>query len=152
MKGMKKGGVITAAIAQRNRDVILRQESWRERQIEREGGGRRGCATPGTRAVETGFHSAGWNQRHLDTFSFSPVENNCPSRIWEIHRETNEQWMLFRARSNSSSSSPSSFLFRSFTCSDRKGGWGGRMIREGRYYCNQQKIQFIAFHGKVRGF
>lgn len=39
MKGMKKGGVITAAIAQRNRDVILRQESWRERQIERERGG-----------------------------------------------------------------------------------------------------------------
>lgn len=39
MKGMKKGGVITAAIAQRNRDVILRQESWRERQIERGRGG-----------------------------------------------------------------------------------------------------------------
>lgn len=90
------------------------------RETDRERGGG-GCATPGTRAVETGFHSAGWNQRHLDTFSFSPVENNCPSRIWEIHRETNEQWMLFRARSSSSSSSPSSFLFRSFTCSDRKG-------------------------------
>lgn len=118
MKGMKKGGVITAAIAQRNRDVILRQESWRERQIERERGGER---VRDSRNESRGFHSAGWNQRHLDTFSFSPVENNCPSRIWEIHRETNEQWMLFRARSSSSSSSPSSFLFRSFTCSDRKG-------------------------------
>lgn len=119
MKGMKKGGVITAAIAQRNRDVILRQESWRERQIERERGGGEGVRD--SRNESRGFHSAGWNQRHLDTFSFSPVENNCPSRIWEIHRETNEQWMLFRARSSSSSSSPSSFLFRSFTCSDRKG-------------------------------
>lgn len=118
MKGMKKGGVITAAIAQRNRDVILRQESWRERQIERERGGE---GVRDSRNESRGFHSAGWNQRHLDTFSFSPVENNCPSRIWEIHRETNEQWMLFRARSSSSSSSPSSFLFRSFTCSDRKG-------------------------------
>lgn len=88
------------------------------RETDRERGGE---GVRDSRNESRGFHSAGWNQRHLDTFSFSPVENNCPSRIWEIHRETNEQWMLFRARSSSSSSSPSSFLFRSFTCSDRKG-------------------------------
>lgn len=93
--------MITAAIAQRNRDVILWQE-WR-------GGGRK-------ESVETGFHSAGWNERHLDVSSSNEgrVENNCPRRIWEIHREMNNgtKYAYF--------DSFSSFLFSFFSKKERK--------------------------------
>lgn len=121
--------MITAAIAQRNRDVILWQE-WR-------GGGRK-------ESVETGFHSAGWNERHLDVSSSNEgqVENNCPRRIWEIHREMNNgtKYAYF--------DSFSSFFFPSVQKKKEKEKQKRSKERfQKGDYCNQQT--FIAFHGKL---
>lgn len=61
--------------------------------VARVGGGERRGYGERNESVETGFHSAGWNERHLDVSSSSEgrVENNCPWRIWKIHSR-DEQW------------------------------------------------------------
>lgn len=142
VKGMKKGG--------RDNGGDCTKESRcnpAARVVARETE-RGGCDARNERVVETGFHSAVDGTNDISTrFRFPLVENNCPSRIWEIHREMNNGCFFVVVFFF--------FFLVLFIYLFRQKSWLGWwendwwrreiIVSNGRY-------QFITFHGKVRAF